>query len=83
MKGDGIMTFNPSYAELLGKELQMQRMREAEKERLIRKATAWNPSLSRKISVILRTRWQEYWTGRRKAGRYMPISYVPKKSPSL
>ena len=77
------MTFNPGYAELLGKELQMQRMREAEKERLIRKVTAWNPSPSRKISVILRTRWQEYWTRRRKVRQYIPISRVPKKSPSL
>ena len=77
------MTFNPSYAELLGKELQMQRMREAEKERLIWKATAWNPPLSRKISVIIRTRWQEYWTRRRKIRRIIPISQVTKNSPSL
>ena len=77
------MTFNPNYAELLGKELQMQRMREAEKERLIRKATASNPPLSRKIFVILRTRWQEYWTRQRKIRRFIPISRVPKKSPSL
>lgn len=77
------MTFNPSYAELLGKELQMQRMREAEKNRLIRKATAWNPPLSRKISVFLRTSWQKFWTERRKARRYMPISHVPKNSPTL
>ena len=77
------MTFNPSYAELLGKELQIQRMREAEKERLVRKATAWNPNLSRKISVILRTRWQEYRTRLRKDRRYIPVSRVPKKSTSL
>lgn len=77
------MTFNPGYAELLGKELQVQRMREAEKERLIRKATAWNPALPRKISVILRSRWQEYWTGRRMIRRIIPISRVPKNSPSL
>jgi len=77
------MTFNPSYEELLGKELQMQRMREAEKKRLIRKATAWNPPFSRKISVILRTRWQEFWTRRRRTRRYIPVSSLPKKSPSL
>ena len=76
------MTFNPNYEELLGKELQMQRMREAEKDRLIRKATAGNPPLSRKISVILRTHWQKLWAERRKARRYMPISHVPKNSPS-
>ena len=74
------MTFNPSYAELLGKELQMQRMREAEKERLIRKATAWNPPLPRKISVILRTRWQDV---KRNIRRYIPTPRVPKNSPSL
>jgi len=77
------MTFNPGYAELLGKELEMQRMREAEKERLIRKAIVWNPSPSRKIFVILRTRWQEYWTRRRRTRRYIPVSSLPKKSPSL
>ncbi len=82
MKGNKKMTFNPSYAELLGKELQMQRMREAEKERLIRKVTAWNPPLPRNISVILRTRWQEYWTRRRKVRQYIPISRVPKNSSS-
>lgn len=77
------MTFNPSYAELLGKELQMQRTREAEKERLIRKTTAWNPSFSRKISVILRTRWQKFWNTQRKTNKYIPISHLPKNSPSL
>lgn len=76
------MTFNPSYAELLGKELQMRRMREADKERLIRKATAWNPALSRKLMVIIRSRWHDYWSGRRKDRQYLPISNVPKSSHS-
>jgi len=76
------MTFNPGYAELLGKELEMQRMREAEKERLIRKATTWNPLLSRKLYVILRTRWQGYWSGKRKPKRYLPISRLLKNSTS-
>ena len=77
------MTFNPSYAELLGKELQMQRMREAEKERLIRKTTAWNPPVFRKLYVILRTRWQDIWKGRREKRDYPPISQLPENSPSL
>jgi hypothetical protein len=77
------MTFNPSYAVLLGKELQMQRMREAEKERLIRKATAWNPSFSRKLTVIFRSRWHDYWMGKRKDRQYVPLSHLPKKSHSL
>ena len=77
------MTFNPSYAELLGKELQMQRMREAEKERLIRKVTAWNPPISRKISVILQTRWEDLWRSRGESKRYHPISQIQKKSTSI
>jgi len=76
------MTFNPGYAELLGKELKMQRMREAEKERLIRKATAWNPPLSRKLSVIIQSRWHDYWEGRRKNRQFTLISHIPKKSTS-
>jgi len=77
------MTFDPGYEELLGKELQMQRMREAEKYRLLRRARAWNPSISRKIYVVLRTRWQSIWTRRRKNRQYIPNSHVPKNSPSL
>ena len=77
------MTFNPSYAELLGKELQMDRRREAERERLIRKATAWNPPISRKISAILRSRLEDFWSDRRQPKVYPPISQVPKKSTSI
>ena len=77
------MTFNPSYAELLGKELERNRMREAENERLIRKASAWNPPLSRKIYVILRSRWQEFWSGAGRHKKYQPISHVPKNSHGL
>ena len=76
------MTFNPGYAELLGRELEMQRMREAEKERLIRKATAWNKPLSRKLLVIIRSRWHDYRVGRRKKRQYLPISNVSKSSHS-
>jgi len=76
------MTFNPNFAELLGKELQMQRMREADHERLVRKATTWNPPLSRKIFVIFCSRWQEFWASRREDRQYTPISKVPKSSTS-
>jgi hypothetical protein len=70
------MTFNPGYAESLGKELQRNRMREAERERLIHKATAWNPPLSHKIYVILRSHWEDLW----QAKRYPPITHTPNKS---
>lgn len=73
------MTFNPSYAELLGREMERQRMREAEKERLIRKAAAWSPPLTRKIYVILRARWEDLWQSK----RYPPIAHTPKKSTSI
>lgn len=83
MKGDKKMTYNSLFAELLGKELQMQRMREAEKERLIRKATAWDPPLRRKLLVILQTRWEDFWRSRGESKRYPLISQVPKKSSSI
>lgn len=83
MKGDKKMTFNANYAELLGRELQRNRMREAEKERLIRKASAWNPPLSRKLSLILSSRWQNYWSRKAKQKKFIPMHQVPKKSPSL
>jgi len=83
MKGDEKMTFNANYAELLGRELQRNRMREAEKERLIRKASALNPPLSRKLNLILRSRWQNYWSRKAKKKKYIPIHQVSKKSPSL
>jgi hypothetical protein len=79
MKGENKMTFNPSYAELLGKELERNRMREAERERLIHKATAWKPPLRRKVYVILRARWEDFWQTK----KYPPISQVPKKSTSI
>lgn len=55
------MTFNASYAEILGRELQRDRLREARKERLIRTATLANPPTARKIWLILKTRWQVFW----------------------
>jgi hypothetical protein len=82
MKGDNKMTFSPGYAEFIGKELQRDRMREAERERLINQATAWNPPLPKKLSVILRSRWHDFWTSLKK-DKYPPISQVPKSSPSL
>ena len=75
------MTFNPGYAELLGKELGRQRMREAEKERLVREASRHEPSLAKKILVIMRSRWSDFWGG--DTHKYPPISQVPKNSTTL
>ncbi len=75
------MTFNPDYAELLGAELQRQRMREAQQERLIRQVSKQEPSLIKKIQVILRARWSDLWD--RGSHKYPPISRMPKNSTSL
>ena len=75
------MTFYPDYAQLLGAELQRQRMREAQKERLIRQVSKQEPSLLTKILVILRARWSDLWD--RSSHQYPPISRMPKNSPSL
>jgi len=83
MKGEIEMTFNPNYAELLGRELQRDRMREAERERLIKQVSGWNPGLIGKVLIILQERWSKFWS--RVIGRktYIPISRIPKNSPSL
>ena len=83
MKGENEMTFNSNYAELLGRELQRDRMQEAERERLIKQVSGWNPSHAEKTLIILQDRWSRFWsrvTGRKS---YIPISQVPKKSPSI
>lgn len=76
------MTFIPSNAEILGRELRSVRLQEAERQRLIRTATLANPSSARKIWLILRDRWQTF--SNRKSDRkvYPPISPVPKSSTS-
>jgi len=77
------MTFNPSYAELLGKEMQMQRMREAKRERLIRQVSGWKPSSAKKLFIIVRSRWSNYWSRVIRKKGNIPISRIPKNSPSL
>ena len=77
------MTFNPGYAEILGRELQRARLKEAEQQRLIRTATLAGPSRARKIWLILRDRWQTTWTRKSDRKIYPPISHVPKNSTSL
>ena len=83
MKGENEMTFKFNYAELLGRELQRDRMQEAERERLIKRVSGWNPSLAEIILINLEDRWSRFWsrvTGRKS---YIPISQVPKKSSSI
>ena len=75
------MTINPGYAELLGKELGRQRMREADQERLVRQVSRYQPSLAKKVLVILRSRWSEIWE--RDKHRYPSISQLPKNSTNL
>ncbi len=77
------MVSNPLYLMMLSQELQRQRMREADHERLIRQVTRWEPSLAHKILVILRARWSDLWDGEDRSRRYPPISQTPSKSTSL
>jgi len=77
------MTFNPGYAEILGRELQRVRLQEAKQQRLILTATLASPSRARKIWLILRDRWQTFWTRKFDRKIYPPISHVPENSTSL
>ncbi|MFL7812184.1 MAG: hypothetical protein ACK2TZ_12290 [Anaerolineales bacterium] len=77
------MTYNYNYAELLGRELLEQRRREAEHERLIRSLTPANPSILKKVWIILRSRWQDHkQIGIERRGP-SAISPLPKSSQSL
>ena len=77
------MTFNPGYAELSGMELQRDRMREAEKQRLIRTVTPADPSTVKKVWIIFRSRWKDLRKPKFKIEHYPPIPPLPKKSQSL
>jgi len=77
------MTINLSSADLLAREMGNDRLREADKLRLIRSAGTWNPSTLRKIILILHSRWNEFWSGVFRKRGYIPISQTPKESPSL
>ncbi len=73
------MTYNYNYAEYLGRELLNERRREADRERLIRSLTPANPSILKKIWMIIRTRWQENRQGAIKPA----ITPLAKSSQSL
>ena len=77
------MTFNPNYAELLGRELQRERMREADRERLIRSMTLAKPSGLTKVWLISRERWGDLWRRAFRPKRSCPAVPLPKNSPSL
>ena len=83
MKGRTEMIFNLNYAELLGRELQRNRKREAERERLIRQVSGWNHNSAEETLIILRDRGSIFWswiTGRKIS---FPISQMPDKSSTL
>lgn len=77
------MTYNYNYAEYLGRELLKERRREAERERLIRSLTPANPSILKKIWVILRSRWQDREQIGIEGRGTTVISPLPKSSQSL
>lgn len=73
------MTFFPDYAELLGREMRMVRLNEAEQQRLIRTVTLAKSPHQRNMWSILRDRWETFWS--RKIFR--PFSRVPRNSHSM
>jgi len=83
MKGNLKMIINPSMVELVSRELHSDRMREAEKQRLIKQAVGRNPSPAVKLLVVIHSRWNEFWSRVFKKQSYIPISQMPKKSHSL
>lgn len=72
------MAIYPSNADLLGREFRRDRMQEAEHWRLFKTTDAWSPSLPVKLGIILRSRWQILWSGKRNRRRYISITEAPK-----
>ena len=70
-------------AELYGQELRRDRMREAEQWRLVNQGATWNPSLLRKLSIILGKYWKTFWSRVFRKKGYITISRTPNESPSL
>jgi hypothetical protein len=78
------MTINPIYAELLGKELQRDRLREAEKERLINQVIGRNHAGHHwKVFSALSSQGRAFWNRIIRKKGYIPISREPKKSPIM
>ena len=73
------MTFFPDYAELLGREMRMVRLNEAEQQRLIRTISLAKSSHQRSILSILRDRWETF----RGWKYFRPLSRVPRNSHSM
>lgn len=76
------MIINPNIVELVSRELHSDRMREAEKHRLIKQTAGWNPSPTRKLLVIIRSRWNNFRSQLFSRKKYIPVSRVPKNSTS-
>jgi hypothetical protein len=77
------MNTNLFQAELHGRALRNDRMREAKDWRLVKEGATWNPSPLRKLFIILRTHWKSFWSKVFRKREYIPISQAPKESPSL
>lgn len=76
------MSYIPSNAELMGREMLRVRLQEAEKQRLIRIAALANLPETRKTWPVLRDRWLSFWN-RNQDRKIYPISSVPGKSHSI
>jgi hypothetical protein len=77
------MSIDLIRAELYGQELRRDRMREAEQWRLVNHGATWNPSLLRKLSIILVRYWKSFWSKTFRKRGYIPVSRTPNESPSL
>jgi hypothetical protein len=53
------MTYSLDYAERMGREILQERRREAERERLIRQVSSWNPPLYKKLWLVIQSRWEK------------------------
>ncbi len=76
------MSYYPSNAELMGREMLRVRLQEADKQRLIRIAALANLPRTKKPRLALRDRWFSFWN-RKEDRKIYPISSVPGQSHSI
>ena len=77
------MTFNLCHAELLGRELQRERLREAERERLIYQITGSKSALHGLLRSNLHSQWNEYWSSVSGNKTDISLTKTPKRSSSI
>ena len=76
------MTINPSYADIIAREMGRDRQRDTEQWKLIQLVMKSKPSKIQGWLKAAKIRWQTFISNLKGKRGYIPISQTPKESPS-